>query len=347
VHGTTKPAANADWDEEVELATRAAWLHFVGALTQSEVAQRLNIAPSKAHRLIARAQKDGLVQVFVEGPSAGCVSLEAALTKRFGLTYCHVAPDLGEEGLPLRTLGRAGAAYLRRTLEGGAHHTIGVGHGRTLAAAVEALPRLSLPELTVVSLLGGLPRQARANPFDVIHRLSERSGAEALIVPVPFFARRAEDRAVLLAQNGVSEAFDRAAQASLHVLGVGDLSETGFLMTSGAVHAQEIAALREASAQGELLGRYFDASGRRVVSPLHDRVIALDPERVRGRAIALIAGGPGKEHAIAAALATALPTALIIDERTARRLITQLDRTNNKANHKGEEHVRNRKGPCP
>ena len=63
-------------DGEASLATRAAWLHFAAGLTQSEVASRLNIQSTKAHRLIARASREGMVRVFVEGPVAECVALE-------------------------------------------------------------------------------------------------------------------------------------------------------------------------------------------------------------------------------------------------------------------------------
>lgn len=324
--------------DDVALATRAAWLYFVASLTQGEIAHRLEVTPAKAHRLIARAQRDGLVRVFVEGPAAGCPALESDLTRLYGLGTCRVTPDLGEEDVPLLALGHAGASYLRSQFESGRHRVIGVGHGRTLAAAVEALPRLAFPDLTFVSLLGGLPRQTRANPFDVIHRLSERTGAEALIVPVPFFARSAADRPVLLAQGGVAEALGRAAEASLHVLGVGQVADAAFLASSGAVSHGEIEALKASGAAGEMLGRYFDTDGRQVSSALHDRVIALDPETVRGRELAVIAGGPGKEGAIAAILATGLASTLITDERTARRLVAI-------ANDRAQKRIQGRE-PC-
>ena len=54
-----------------------------------------------------------------------------------------------------------------------------------------------------VSLLGGLTRKFSANPHDVIHRLAERTGAEAYVMPVPMFANTVEDRAVLIGQKGV------------------------------------------------------------------------------------------------------------------------------------------------
>ena len=66
-------------DGEASLATRAAWLYFAAGMTQSEIASRLNIQSTKAHRLIARASREGMIRVFVEGPVAECVALENTL----------------------------------------------------------------------------------------------------------------------------------------------------------------------------------------------------------------------------------------------------------------------------
>src|SRR4051794_11028838 len=98
-------------DADDSLAVRAAWLHYVGGLTQADVARRLGLPSVKTHRLIARAVADGVVKVTIDGDIAECVELETRLAAKFGLDYCEVAPDLGEEGLPLRTLGHAGAGF--------------------------------------------------------------------------------------------------------------------------------------------------------------------------------------------------------------------------------------------
>ena len=123
---------------EHSLAIRAVWLHYAGGLTQAAVAERLGIPSVKAHRLIARAVADGVVKVSIDGDIVECIDLEDRLAARFGLDFCEVAPDLGEDGLPLRALGLAGAGFLRREIERGEHRVIGLGHGRTLAAAVQA-----------------------------------------------------------------------------------------------------------------------------------------------------------------------------------------------------------------
>ena len=134
-------------EDETSLAARAAWLHHVGRLTQSEVATRLNVPNVKAHRLIARAGREGMVRVFVDGEIAHCVRLEQQLCRAYGLGFCEVAPDLDDAALPLRALGVLGARYLRLACEKGEDAVIGLGHGRTLAACVESLPRLDVAKL--------------------------------------------------------------------------------------------------------------------------------------------------------------------------------------------------------
>lgn len=306
------------------LAIRAAWLHYAGGLTQAEVARRLGVSPLKAHRLVASANKAGLVKVTIDGAVPECLRLEAGLAERFGLGLCRVAPDLGEPGLPLRALGIAGAAFLRGEVEaagsaaGGA--VIGVGHGRTLLAAIAAMPRLEAGSVRFVSLLGGLTRNHAANPHDVIHRLAERTGAEAHLLPVPFLANSAADRAVLLAQRGVREALDLAARAGLMVAGLGTTGGDAQLVLSRMVEPAEMREARAAGGVGEVLGHFFDRNGREVPTPLAGRIASPPPDALRGRRLVAIAGGAAKVAAIAAVLRAGVLHGLVTDERTALAL---------------------------
>lgn len=315
-----QPRSNLQIDEEATLAARAAWLYFAGGQTQGAIAEKLNIPNTKAHRLIARASRDGLIRVFVEGPIAGCVALEEQLKAKFGLGQCEVVPNIDDGQLPLRTLGMAGARYLRNVLDRALHEVIGVGHGRTLAAAIDFLPSSPAPHVKFVSLLGGLTRRFAANPYDVIHRLSERTGSEAYLLPVPFFANSVQDKAVLLAQFGIADVVALARRASLHLVGIGEVDNAGFITSAGMVSPTEIEDVARAGALGEVLGSFFDDEGRRVPTDLSDRALAPDIELLRGREMVAIAGGRNKMKAIRAVLRSGLLTGLITDESTARQL---------------------------
>lgn len=113
-------------DSDDSLALRAAWLHFVAGMTQSAVAKRLGLPSVKAHRLIAKAVADGAVKVTIDGDITECIDLENRLAEKYNLEYCEVTPDLGEEALPLLSLGNAGAEFLRREIEHGDHEVIGL-----------------------------------------------------------------------------------------------------------------------------------------------------------------------------------------------------------------------------
>lgn len=308
-------------DPEESLAIRAAWLHYAGGLTQAAVAKRLGLPSVKTHRLIARAVADGVVKVSIDGEIVECAVLENELCNRFGLDYCEVAPDLGEEGLPLRALGLAGAGFLRREIESGEHSIIGLSHGRTLAAAVQQMPRLEASQMRFVSLLGGLTRNYAANPHDVMHRIADKTGAQAYLMPVPFFANSVEDRAVLLAQRGVREVFEMSNSAALKVVGIGTLEDDAQLVMSGMMEPREIQEIKAEGGVGETLGHFFDDRGRVLKTTLTSRALGVTLDGPRDSRIVAIAGGPIKVEAIRAVLLSARLKGLITDERTARALV--------------------------
>ncbi len=281
-------------DDETSMATRAAWLHYAGGLTQSEVAKRLGLTSLKAHRLITKANQEGLVKVYIDGEVSECVALEDDLSSRYGLDYCEVVPDFDGEDLPLKALGIAGAQFLKREIERGEDTLIGVGHGRTLAACVEYLPRISAEKTRFVSLLGGLTRKFSANPHDVIHRLAERTGAEAYVMPVPMFANTVEDRTVLLGQKGISEVFDLGKAAGLLIAGIGTAEREASLVATGMIEKGEMEEIRRKGGVGELLGHFFDDAGKAVETTLSNRALALAREDISNRRIVAVAGGKVK-----------------------------------------------------
>jgi DNA-binding transcriptional regulator LsrR (DeoR family) len=319
----TTGGRTASVSDDDDLCVRAAWLHYGLGLTQTEVAGRLGTTNVKAHRLIARANRLGIVHVSIDGAVSECFALEGQITARYGLDFCQVAPDLGEEGLPLTALGLAGSRYLRREFEAGDHAIIGFGHGRTMAACVNRLPRLAIANLRLVSLLGGLTRKYAATPFDVIHRLAERTGAEAYLLPVPMYANSPEDRLVLLKQRGVGPVFEMGIQSTLRIVGIGAMEPDSSTLSTGMVKKEETDEAKRAGGVGEILGHIFDLSGHLVETVLSARALSMPVEEIGSKKTVAIAGGPIKIEAIRGVLSSGLLSGLITDERTAAGLVAK------------------------
>ncbi len=309
-------------DAEAELAARAAWLYHVGGLLQAEVAKQLELSLFKVNRLIAYAAERGIVRVLVDGPIADCVILERRLTEKFELGFVRVVPDLGERRMPLHALGVATASYLHGVIESKRHRVIGVGHGRTLAAASQLLPARKASHVQFVTLLGSLPSRLSALPYEVVYGLTDRTGSLAHLISVPLYADDASDRDVLMRQAGVRRAFDAAEQASLCLLGIGSILDKEFTdLRMEAIGPEDLDEVRRAGAVGEILGCYYDLDGRKVGTSLHDRVIAFAPEALRGREAIGVAGGEYKAEAILSVLRAGILSGLITTDATARKLL--------------------------
>lgn len=172
-----------------------------------------------------------------------------------------------------------------------------------------------------MSLLGGLTRNYAANPYDVMHRIAEKTGMQAHVMPVPFFANTREDRDVLLAQRGVKEVFDLANGAELKLVGLGTVDTDAQLVLSGMVEPREIKEVTAAGGVGEILGHFFDAEGNILETTLTARTLSASLPRSKEERLVALSGGLPKVEAIRAVLKSRCLYGLITDERTARALL--------------------------
>lgn len=313
-------------DPEQSLSIRAAWLAYVGGYTQEQIAERLGVSRIKVQRLIAAATQGGFVKFFVEGVPAECIALEEQLMQAMGLRRCIVVPntrfDDPTQSADVQALAVAAAGFLERELSSGEVRSLGIGHGRTLAAMVECLPTVHRPELRFVSLLGSLTRRSAANPYDVIARLAEKTGGECYFMPVPFIADNVADAEVLRTQRGVQHVLKMARECELCVVGIADLSPRTQLLRSQSVTETELQCLREAGAVGEVAGCFVAADGSPVRSDMNERAVGVTLDDLRGREVLAVAGGTDKADAIRAVLRTGVVTALIVDEATAKLILS-------------------------
>ncbi|PTW62511.1 DNA-binding transcriptional regulator LsrR (DeoR family) [Breoghania corrubedonensis] len=315
-----------DWT--TYLAIRAAWLSFVGGCTQGEIASRLDISPAKVHRLIAYAQRAGHIRFHIEGRPLECLEYEETFARAFGLNHCIVAPDLGtgvqDEGAAIRSVGAAAGNLLAQVLASSGIRQIGVGMGRTLKAAVAAMPRISREDLSIVSISGSLTSRLSANPYDVVQLLAERSGGEGYYLPVPYLATTVAEKEMFLQQPSVQELLARARRSDTFVVGIGSISDDGHLRRMNLISRDEQRALQKLGAVGDLMGRFIDIDGAAVPAVLSEQAVGLGFEEVRGARVLALSGGVSKTAATLSALRTGVITDLVIDEALAKSLASEI-----------------------
>ncbi|WP_306026791.1 sugar-binding transcriptional regulator [Stappia sp. MMSF_3263] len=309
-----------DWT--TDMAIRAAWMSFVGGATQGEIATRLGISTAKVHRLIAHAQKTGLVRFQIAGRPSDCLEIEATLAGEYGLASCLIAPDIGgqDPDIEIRAIAEVAGPHLANLLANPAVSQLGVGMGRTLKAAIDLMPRIQRPDLGIVSISGSLTRKLSANPFDVVQQLAERTGGEGYYLPVPYLAEDAAERDMFLGQRSVQALLERARASDLFVIGIGSVEDDGHLIRRDLISREEQRDLIATGAVCDLMGRFIGRDGRLVAAKLGEKAVGLPFEAVRGARVVALAGGSGKLEATRAALRAGLITDLIVDESLGRAL---------------------------
>lgn len=325
---------NLSQESDDVLIVRAAWLYYMGGLTQEEVARRLSVHRTRIVRLLSEARERGLVTVTIHHAAIRELDREQAIADAYGLDFCIATPAIGFSDLPTdpalaaaqslfarRAVGSAAAAYLAAYLARPEPHTIGVSWGRTVEQMALHLAGVNNRQARFVSLLGSLARNSASNPFEVVQALAARTGGEGYFLPVPFVVDSEADRDVLMSQQSVREVLALAREADLHLISVGELTENAILRQQGMVAATELEDALAHGAVADTLGRLFNERGEIVPHPVSARMLAVDIADLRGRDVILLAGGLEKVKAIHALLRSGLVRGLIIDGDTARALL--------------------------
>ncbi|MBT9382889.1 sugar-binding transcriptional regulator [Pseudooceanicola sp. CBS1P-1] len=304
-----------------DLAARAAWLSFVGGLTQDQIATELGISRQRAQRLVARAGQEGLIRVRIEHPIAACLELERALKARFGLAQAWVSPSLGDGADPMQGLARFTAPVLERMFATEPGRTFALGTGRTLRMVVDQMSPLEGAHNRLVSLIGNVAPDGSASFFEVIMRFAEITGAKHYPMSIPVAARNREELELFRSLPHVRAARDLAQSADLAIVGIGQMSDNAPLHVDGFLSAEELADLQAAGAVGEICGHVYDSEGRYLDHPINQRVTGVQVP-TGDMPVYAVACGATKMPGLRAALKGHLLHGLFVDELSARALLT-------------------------
>ncbi len=302
-------------------AARAGWLYYVGGLTQDQIAAELGVSRQRAQRLVARAVTEGLIHVRLEHKIGACLSLEAALIRRFGLGHVRVAPGLGAGADPTRAIAGPAAQMLERFLSRPDPLIIALGTGRALRAMVDELTPMEADHHRIVSLIGNIAPDGSASFFDVIMRIADKVRAPHYPMPVPVIAETPAERSVFHNLRPVQTVTALARIADVTFVGVGQMNDDAPLLKDGFVTRDELRRMQESGAAGEIAGWVYDASGRYLEAGINERVCGVRVEPAREAPVIGIAAGATKLAAIRGAIAGRIINGLVTDEPTAAALL--------------------------
>lgn len=316
------PAADLHDDD----IAQAAWLYYVGNLSQQEVSDRLGISRFKVLRMLADARELGMVRISVEHRTSGMLELADRLAERFSLKEVQVAPvPVAKDDYHYARLavGILAASYLKRIASGDQPFTIGLGWGRTLSAMADNLSGLKNRNLTFVSIMGSVTHASHTAPVDVCVRLAAQTGGRAMLMPAPFVADDAAACELIMGQRLVRETMDVARGASHTIMSVGECRDGAILFDSGLFNPAQIAELRAHDVVGDCCGVFFRQDGSIPDIPLNRCTPCLKPNEMQDMDVSMMAAGVTKESATLGVLRAGFVDRLFIDETLAKAVLAR------------------------
>ncbi|WP_130830876.1 sugar-binding transcriptional regulator [[Erwinia] mediterraneensis] len=309
-------------EKKQELAARAAWMYYVAGLTQHEIAQTLGLSRQVAQRLVSGAREMGIVSVRINHPVSHCLRLARDVQEKFGLSLCRVVPSstLNDEAIQ-QMLAVEGAEVMAQYILQEEPQVFGIGSGKTLRAVIDALPWVERPQHQCVSMIGAIARDDSGTRYDVPLKLAEKMQGKYFFIPAPLYADTPEDKAMWCQHQVYQRVTQRALQANMTFIGIGEVNPGCPLHAEGFITDAQVRTLNERGVVGEMLGHFINQQGERVFGETDELLTSVTLESQTPRAIIAFAGGERKYPAIAAALHGRWVSGLVTDEATALRLL--------------------------
>jgi deoxyribonucleoside regulator len=299
---------------------RIAWMYYVEGLTQNEIADRLGIGRVTVVRNINEALKQREVKIWITGPVAECLDLEAQLKQKFGLTDAVVVPSPANLNNVNKVIGNAAGMYITDQLTDNC--CVGVGWGATLYASLQTLSPPQLSGIEVVSMLGGIVQARRFNPSEFAWQFANTLGANCYLLAAPAVVDSEATRQTLIERCGLDDVLNRSERMDMVLLSVGTMSPQSTSFRFGFFAEDERKSLAEAGAVGDLLYNFFDKNGHLVDHPINRRVMSMPVQRLKTvPKRVMISGGAEKVTALLGGIRLVDANVLITDEDTARQLV--------------------------
>lgn len=319
-----KMAPNTDAQDQIR---EIAWMHYVGGLTQAQIATRRGLSKMKVHRFVQAAHEQGLVKIFVNNVPTDCMNLEDRLIAQFSLDSCTIVPDVDEPqtmDVSMPAVASAGARFLHGRLENTDQMVVGIGSGRTMSAIVKAMPTIRRKKAEFISVTGDFAALSDANPFEVIHALIDKTQGKGYAFTAPLVVDSASDRELFLRQRSIRSSFDRLRDASMIMIGIGHIGPGSFFRSFGLITDAEQGDMLREGVVADLAGNLINDNGVFIDTGVAKRMLGMERDLLHEREVVTVCAGIEKWQAARAALRTGCINGFISSRAVAERILNSV-----------------------
>ncbi|MDO5728813.1 MAG: sugar-binding domain-containing protein [Actinomycetaceae bacterium] len=303
-------------------------MYYLQGETMETIARHLGVSRSSVSRLLAYARETGLVRITVSAAPGERGTLAGELNRIFGIESTVVRVRDYDTGVNrLDNVAKVAAERLLDMIEPG--NVIGIAWGNTTAEVTRHIPPIEVANTTVVQLNGAASAQGTGVRYidTTISQAAESLGADMVHFPVPAFFDYEETREALWRERAVKSVLNRIENADIALFGVGafDGDVPSHVYSAGYLEDTEIQRLRKDGVVGDICtvliredGSYEDMAINRRASGPPPSILKRIPRRL------CVVAGESKAIPLIGALRAGVVTDLVVDDRTARRVLERI-----------------------
>ena len=304
-----------DRDDEMY---RAAVLYYVQGESMDAIARQLGVSRSTVSRSLKQARDTGIVRISLTHPRDASSDVEQEFSNRFGVRAQVVSVrESVSDVARLDRVAKVAANAIGEAVE-----------DRTTIDAVAAhLLAKPVRGCTLVQLNGAANDSTTGIDYvsNIASRFAGAFNAHSVLFPVPAFFDYASTRDAMWRERSIMRVRDTQRECSLAVFGVGSLvgGLPSHVYESGYFDDEDRAAMARDRVVGDVCTVLLRENGSWADIEMNTRASGLTPVQLRRipRRIGVVSGR-AKARPLLAALRARVMTDLIVDDQTARHILT-------------------------
>lgn len=306
-------------DKIEEAILQTTWAYYHEGLNQSAIASKLNISRASVVNYLQEARRREYVRITLDPEIFKQHQLAQDLKERFDLEAVSVAPTAGK--FTIDRVSRMTAEWLCELLEPGDY--LGVAWGENVYRVAELTPRVAMPEVTVVQLVGSRRAESGFAAELCTSTIARRFGARCINLHVPLMVSKPSLAQSLKNEDIVKEQFDAIERCNKVIFACGTCGPESHIARTGLLTAEQLNQSVEEGATGVICGQLINESGKHMRNDVEKRMLAVKLAQMKSKELKLMVGsGNDRVKPMLAAIRGGFVTHLATCADTARQMLS-------------------------
>lgn len=313
-------AAGLNRGEKIEeTILETTWAYYHDGLNQSAIARKLNISRASVVNYLQEARRREYVRITLDPAIFQQHQLADALKQRFDLQAVSIAPVAGK--FTIDRVSRMTAEWLCELLEPG--DSLGVAWGENVYRVAELTPRVSMPGVSVVQLVGSRPAASGFAAEACTSTIARRLSASCINLHVPLMVSKPGLAKSLKSEAIVKEQFEAIERCRKVIFACGTCEPDSHIVRTGLLSPAQLSRHVKQGATGVICGQLINDSGLHIPTDVEKRMLSVTLTQMKRKELKLMVGsGRDRVKPMLAAIRGGYVTHLATCAGTARQLLS-------------------------